>query len=52
MWILKHSGESGIPNTHKVLISSALKGGEKGAQMHSLHLVGLEPKTHMGALDH
>jgi hypothetical protein len=33
---------------HSHSVASALKGGEEGIRIHSLHPVGLEPKTHMG----
>jgi hypothetical protein len=35
MCVPNHSGEPGIPNTHKVSISSALKGAEEGKRIHS-----------------
>jgi hypothetical protein len=52
MWVLKYSWGPSILNTHKILILSALKGGDEGIWIHILHLVGLEPKTRMGPLDH
>jgi hypothetical protein len=49
MCVLNHTGASGVPSMHNVLISSVLKGGEEC--IHLLHLVGHEPKTDIGLLD-